>query len=43
MELALIKFVSTIVNGWEGKEEVLSIMLDLSQAFDMLDHTILLL
>ena len=38
---AISELVGTIVKGWEKKESTLAIFLDLSKAFDTLEHTVL--
>ena len=40
-ETALIDYINTIQNGLDNKQYTISIMMDLSKAFDLMDHEIL--
>ena len=40
-ENAIIELIGTITQGWENKQSTLVVYLDLSKAFDTLEHEVL--
>lgn len=40
--IPFLRILNVITNAWENRQMVIAVMMDLSKAFDTLDHTILL-
>lgn len=42
MDFELFKILNLIMKAWENRQIVMSVMMDLSKAFNTLDHSILM-